>query len=147
MKSSEFMAALPAAVQALLMPGVTLRRGRLWPWGVQLYDDDPRYHYEVSRVAPRLGDRLELGLHFESRSPADNRLLLDGFHAHLVEIKHELGDSVEAELWDKGWAKVYDTMPLEPYAAPYLGVVARRLADMVHVMHPIYRRVLAQKHA
>jgi hypothetical protein len=147
MKSGEFMATLPAAVQVLLAPEITLRRGRLWPWGVQVYDDDPHYHYEVSRVAPRLGDRLELGLHFESRSPSDNCRLLGGFQARLVEIKHELGDSVEAELWDRGWTKVYDTMPLEPYESAYLDTVARRLADMVHVMHPIYRTMLAQKRA
>lgn len=139
------MAALPEAVQPLLTRGVTLHRGRLWPWGVQLYDDDPRFHYEVSRVTPRLGDRLELGLHFESRTSADNLFLLETFQARLVEIKHELGATVEAELWDRGWTKVYDTMPLEPYESPYLEAVARRLAAIVHVLHPMYRTAIIQK--
>lgn len=145
MKSGEFMAALPAAVQQVLAPGIALQRGRLWPWGVQLYDDDPRFHYEVSRVTPRLGDRLELGLHFESRRPADNLFLLEAFQAHLVEIKHELGDQVEAEPWDKGWTKVYDTMPLEPYESRYLEAVVHRFAAIVRVLHPMYCAAIVQK--
>jgi hypothetical protein len=141
MRSSEFMAAVPEAVQPYLASGLRLHRGRLWPWGVQLYDDDPRFHYEVARVTPRLGDRLEIGLHFESKNPADNRILLEGFLAHLVEVKSALGESVEAELWDRGWTKVYDTLPLAPYAPAYLDVTVHRLAELVHVLHPIYRRV------
>lgn len=141
MRSSEFMAAVPEAVQFYLASEMKLRRGRLWPWGVQLYDDDPRFHYEVARVTPRLGDRLEIGLHFESKSPADNRVLLASFQAHLIEVKSELGASVEAEIWDRGWTKVYDTLPLAVYAPAYLDTVARRLADIVHVLHPIYQSV------
>jgi hypothetical protein len=141
MRSSEFMAAVPDAVHRHLPQGLSLRRGRVWPWGVQLYDDDPRFHYEVSRVPPRLGDRLELGLHFESRNAADNLRLLNGFAAYLLELKDELGQGVEAEPWDRGWTKVYETVPLLPYDAGYLDQVARRLAEMIQVMHPLYRRV------
>ncbi len=142
MRSSEFMSALPDAVTRFLPSGPHLRRGRLWSFGVQLYDDDPRFHYEVARVPVRLGDRLELGLHFESRNATDNRSLLDGFVARMIEIKAELGDDVEAELWDKGWTKVYETLPLETYSAAYLQVVARRLAKMVTVLHPVYLATL-----
>jgi len=145
MKSNEFMAALPEAVQTHLALELILRRGRLWPWGVQLYDDDPRFHYEVARVTPRLGDRLELGLHFESRTPDDNRMLLDGFQARLLEVKHELGEGIEAELWDRGWTKVYETLPLAPYGPAYLDSVARRLAEVARVLHPIYRALRRSK--
>ena len=138
MRSSEFMAALPEAVIACLANGPWLRRGRLWSYGVQLYDDDPRFHYEVARVPVRLGDRLELGLHFEGKNSIDNRRLLDGFAAHMIEIKAELGEEVEAELWDRGWTKVYQTMALETYSAVYVQVVARRLARMITVLHPVY---------
>lgn len=139
MRSSEFMAALPEAVQRNLGGEIRLKRGRLWPWGVQVYVDDARYHYEVSRVPPRLGDRLELGLHFESKNPADNRALLAGFDARLIEIKAALGDGVAAELWDRGWAKVYETVPLEPYGEAYLHSIAGRMAELVRVLHPVYK--------
>lgn len=132
------MAAVPEAVQPYLPHGLVLHRGDLFSWGVKLYDDDPRYHYEVSRVPLRLGNRLEVGLHFESKNAEENRALLNGFQARLVEIKAGLGEGVEAEPWDRGWTKVYDTLPLAPYEPAYLDTVARRLADMVTVLHPIY---------
>jgi hypothetical protein len=142
MRSNEFMAALPEAVQRYLGQGLRVQRGRLWPWGVQFYLDDPRYHYEVSRVPPRLGDRLELGLHFESKNPADNRWLLAGFDARLVEVKASLGDGVVAEPWDRGWTKVYETVPLEPYDEGYLHRVAGRMAAIVDVLHPVYQAII-----
>lgn len=105
---------------------------------MQLYDDDPRFHYEVARVPIRLGDRLEIGFHFESKNADDNHRLLSIFAARMIEIKAELGDEVEAELWDKGWTKVYETVPLETYSPDYLQVVARQLARMITVLHPVY---------
>lgn len=138
MTSSEFMKALPSAVLRHLNGDVPLQRGRVWSFGVQLYDDNPSFHYEVARTPKRLGDRLELGLHFESRTPAQNRRLLEGFTAHLLLIKGELGEGLEAEPWDKGWTKVYETIPLDNYDAAYLDDVARRLAEIVRVLHPIY---------
>jgi len=138
MRSSEFMAAMPDAVIRYLENSFHLRRGRLWSIGVQLYDDDPRFHYEVARVPIRLGDRLEIGFHFESKNADDNHRLLSIFAARMIEIKAELGDEVEAELWDKGWTKVYETVPLETYSPDYLQVVARQLARMITVLHPVY---------
>jgi len=57
--------------------------------------------------------------------------------SHLFEIKAELGSSFEAEPWDKGWTKVYETIPLEPFSAEYLERVAARTAQvMVCWSHP-----------
>ncbi len=139
MKSSEFMRALPGAVARRLDGEIALQQGRLWPWGVQLYADDPRFHYEVSRVPLHMGDRLELALHFESRSPAENRAMLAGFAERLWEVRAALGDGIEAEPWDRGWTKVYETIPLEPYTAEYLDRVAARLVEIVRALHPICR--------
>jgi hypothetical protein len=138
MRSNEFMSALPETVQRQLGAEIHLRRGRLWPWGVQFYVDDPRFHYEVSRVPPKLGDRLELGLHFESKNPAENRWLLAGFDMRMAEILASLGEGVMAEPWDRGWAKVYITTPLEPYSEAFLNVISDRMAGFVRVLHPIY---------
>lgn len=138
MRSSEFMSAMPEAVNRCLATSMQLRRGRLWSFGVQLYDDNPLFHYEVARVPVRLGDRLEIGFHFESKNAADNHRMLDAFAARMIEIKAELGADVEAELWDKGWTKIYETLPLETYSPAYLQVVARQLARMITVLHPVY---------
>ena len=133
------MQALPGIVQHHLPDGLRLHRGRVWSFGAQLYDDNPRFHYEVARVPKRLGDRLELGLHFESRIPAQNRRMLSGFADRLLEIKGELGEGIEAEPWDKGWTKVYETIPLFPYDQAYLEQTALRLVEIIQVLHPIYR--------
>lgn len=138
MRSSEFMAALTGAVQRQLGAELQLQRGRLWPWGVQLYVDDPRFHYEVARVPPRLGDRLELGLHFESKNSAENQWLLAGFDQRLAQIMAGFGQEISAEPWDRGWSKVYITEPLQPYSQAYLHRIAVRMADLVRVLHPVY---------
>jgi len=52
-------------------------------------------------------------------------------------IKAELGEGVEVEPWDKGWAKVYETIPLESFEPPYLEKVALRLAQLIAYLQPI----------
>jgi hypothetical protein len=64
--------------------------------------------------------------------------------AHLFEIKAKLGPSFEAEPWDKGWTKVYETIPLDRFSAEYLDQVAARVAQVIGVLEPI-RRDLARR--
>jgi hypothetical protein len=113
-------------------------------WLVQFYYKDPRLHYEIWNLGPRRG-RLEIGLHFESRDRELNARLLDGMLAHLFEIKAELGPSFEAEPWDKGWTKVYEAIPLEPFNKEYLERVAARMAQVVGVLEPIRRSLQGDK--
>ena len=61
---------------------------------------EPRLHYEVSR--PPVSKGLELGFHYEAPDTDLNRYLLKGFRRHLFEIKAELVESTEAEMWDRG---------------------------------------------
>ena len=112
---------------------------RVWSFGCQFYEDEPRLHYEIVRTSLRFGDRIELGLHLESRSPQVNDALLAYFQGRLVEIKAALGDGFEAELWDRGWAKVYETIPLSPYDAVFLEQVGERMARIISVLHPLLK--------
>jgi hypothetical protein len=107
---------------------------------VQLYYTDPLLHYEVVTLGVKRG-QLELGLHFESRNPATNAQLLDGMARYLIEIKAELGDGFEAEMWDRGWTKVYETIPMETFGEAYVDRVATRLAQVIVVMQPILEEV------
>ena len=136
MKSAEFMRALPDAVRPLLPRQLQAFKVLLRPWLVQIHYGQPLIHYEVVTHGERRGI-LEIGLHFESRTPDENARLLDGFMQHLFEIKAELGDQIEAEMWDKGWTKVYETIPLESMTDEYLNRVAERLARMISVLQPI----------
>ena len=144
MRSHEFMRAIPAATRVKLPGKLHGFKTNTRPWLVQLFYADPSLHYEVATLGERRGI-LEIGLHFESRAPEVNARLLGGFLRHLFEIKAELGDHLEAEHWDKGWTKVYETIPLETLTEAYLERAAERLAKQIVVMQPILEDVLAQR--
>ena len=135
MRSSDFMKAIPDATRPHLPPVLRDFRWTARSWLVQIHYGHPRLHYEVWSLSRR--NLLELGLHFEHRNRSVNARLLDHFDAHAVAIKAELGEGVEVEPWDKGWAKVYETLPLEPFEPAYLEIVAVRLAQMMAYLQPI----------
>ena len=134
------MRALPEAIHPKLPKRLRALQTAGRAWLVQFYYDDPRIHYEVWNLGERRG-RLEIGLHFEAREADVNARLLDGMLAHLFEIKAELGPSFEAEPWDKGWTKVYETIPLDRFSTDYLERVAARVAQVIGVLEPIRRDV------
>ena len=113
-----------------------------WRWLLQFHFGEPRLHYEVFKVSRQNG--WELGLHCESKDKQLNRFLLNGFRKHLFEIKDTLGESVEAEMWDKGWTKIYEIYPSEPLTAEYQTAVAKRLADIIVCLQPIYAELRGQ---
>ena len=137
------MRALPDAVRPKLPKRLQAFKINTRPWLVQFYYANPRLHYEVVTLGERRG-KLEIGLHFESREADVNMQLLDGFMQHLIEIKAELGEHVEAERWDKGWTKVYETIPLETMNEDYLKRVAERLATMLEVLQPMFEKLMRQ---
>ena len=143
MKSGEFMRALPAATRAKLPKKWQPFKSSSRSWLTQLYYSDTRLHYEVWNLGPRRG-KLEIGLHLESREHAVNARILAGFMRHLFEIKAELGEQVEAEAWDKGWTKIYETIDLRPFDEAYLDRVASRLAQMISVMQPILEQLMRE---
>ncbi|OLC55717.1 MAG: hypothetical protein AUH85_08580 [Chloroflexi bacterium 13_1_40CM_4_68_4] len=114
-----------------LGPYRTLHRS--WIGKVWTGNDD--LHYEVW-PRPRLGV-LELGLHFEADALTNARLLA-AFRARQREVRAALGKAPLIEPWDKGWARVYETHPLEedrPAAERY----GLRLAAYVAALEPILR--------
>ena len=138
MRCSDFMKAIPDATRGHLPPDLCDFRWQARPCLVQIHYGHPHLHYEVWRLSRR--EALELGLHFEHRDREVNARLLHHFDAYAVAIKAELGEDVEVEPWDKGWAKVYQTLPLEPFERPYLERVAGRLAQMIAYLQPILDR-------
>jgi hypothetical protein len=136
MRLDELMRAIPPATQAKLPKDLQDFKVARRSWLVQLYYTDPLIHYEVVTLGIKRAE-LEIGLHFESRNSAVNERLLYGFMQHLFEIKVELGDSFEAEMWDKGWTKVYETIPMETFNEAYVDRVAARLAQVIVIMQPI----------
>lgn len=131
------MLALPTATRAQLPRELQKFKVATRSWLCQLYYRDPRLHYEVWNMGERRGI-LELGLHFESKEAAQNTALLKHFSQHLIEVKVKLGAGWEAEQWDKGWTKVYETIPYEPFSHELLDQVAKRLAKTLVVLEEIW---------
>lgn len=137
MKYFPFLKTLPEIVRPNLpdhLQGFTIHQP--FRWVIQMHYGEQRLHYEIGRIA-RSKD-LELGLHFEARDKDLNRYLLTGFRRHLVEIRDILGESVEAEMWDRGWTKVYERYPAAEISEAYQLDVAIRMAQLMTVWHPIY---------
>lgn len=142
----QFVATLPETVVPHLpahLQQIQVRQP--WRWLVQFHFGEPRLHYEVSRVARHRG--WELGFHFEATDHRLNRYLLDGFRRHLFEIKDVLGEKMEAEMWDKGWTKIYEVYPDAPLTRSYQTAVGARLALIITCLQPIFvdlRRAVAE---
>jgi len=131
------MQALPAATQARLPAGLRRFKTAHRSWLCQFYYRDPNLHYEVWNLGQMRG-KLELGLHFESRNHDVNTALLQGFSRRMIEVKATLGPQWEAEQWDRGWTKVYETVPYEPFSDETLAAIAERLARAMGVLQPIW---------
>ena len=138
--SAQFMRALPDATRPHLPPALRPFKVLTRSWLCQLYYQHPLLHYEVWNQGERRG-WLEIGLHFESRTPGENERYLRGLARHLTEIKHRLGDAWETEQWTKSWTKVYRVVPYEPFSPAYLETLAAQLAQAIRVLQPMFDAV------
>ncbi len=133
----KFLQTLPEVVRPQLPPRLqSIQTRQPWGWLVQFHYGEPRLHYEVS-PAVRVGG-WELGFHCEAKDSHLNRLLLIGFRRHLFEIKDTLGERIEAEMWDRGWTKIYEVVPDEELTAVYQEQIGRRMAAIITCLHPIF---------
>ncbi len=99
------------------------------------FGPDGTVHYELwlhERTA-----RLELGLHFES-GPQRNLALYHEFDKCLLEIQMRLGNSIWLEEWDRGWTRLYETLPMWPLDESRAESIAARLCEIIEVLQPIY---------
>ena len=49
-----------------------------------------------------------------------------------------LGDSIEAEMWDRGWTKIYEVVPEEDLTTDFQAKLGNRMAEVITCLHPIY---------
>ena len=133
-----FIQTIPEVIRPLLpqpLRGFTVHQP--FRWIIQMNYGEQRLHYEVSRISGPTKD-LELGFHFESRDKDLNRYLLLGFRRHFLEIRDMLGDNIEAEMWDRGWTKVYERFPAGEITPAYQENAAQRMAAIITCLHPIF---------
>lgn len=148
LSQTRFLKTLPELVVARLpgpLQGIKVHQP--YRWLVQFHYGEPRLHFEVSSAKYRPG--WELGFHCEARDRNLNRYLLKGFRRHLFEIRAVLGPTIEAEMWDKGWTKIYEVYPEGSLTEAYQKEVGGRLAEIITCLHPIFvelRNDVAQVH-
>ncbi len=140
MGSSEFMQRIPVAVRSKLPPSLQDCQWRARSYLVQLYYGDPDVHFEVWSLK-RLG-RLEMGLHFESRDRAFNERMFLFCDRYIIEIKAQLGKGIELERWDRGWTRIFESIPLLPFDETFLESVSTRLAKMISLLQPLCERAV-----
>jgi hypothetical protein len=134
-RSSEFFRALPAALRPRLPRGLRQFDVRVRNWMLQVYYADSSVHYEASAFQKL--SAFEIALHFERRGRPLNDSLMRLFLPFAFEIKADLGPHIEFERWDKGWSKIYETLPLAKYDDEFLDRVAERMARMIECLQPI----------
>jgi hypothetical protein len=145
-KTSLFVKTVPSLAKPHLPKNLRAFKQTLLPWLVQLYYDDRLLHYELAKLPEKYGaNRLEIGLHCESRDRELNTALLEGFDRYLLEIRDKLNADWWAEPWDRGWTKVYTTLVYDDLTEELAESVALQLAQAITVIHPIYTRLRSRQ--
>ena len=102
---------------------------------IQFYYSRRSIHYEVWVRGGNI-HALEIGLHCEADA-ATNRAMLEKLDACMFEIKHALGDQIEAEQWTKSWTRVHELAPYTKLDQATAHAAARRVAAMIQVIQPL----------
>jgi hypothetical protein len=126
---SQEVSAYFARLNRPVRSSVRYHLAQFW-WGA-----DRTVHYELA-VHER-GMQIEIGLHFEA-SPERNRAIYAAFSPHVIEIQSQLGDTFWLEEWDRGWSRLYETVPLFPMDDARIYAIAGRLCEIMEYLQPMY---------
>lgn len=141
MNAEDFRRALPDAVRDHLPTELKKFRHAARFGYVQFWYGETVFHYEISTQS-RLGV-IEVGLHFEHKDSKRNMALHRYFDRNFIEIRELLGE-IWLEQWDKGWHKMYKTIPLPAYTDDLLEEVSREMARQIIVLQPMLRDALQE---
>ncbi|HEX2680105.1 MAG TPA: hypothetical protein VHQ03_02300 [Candidatus Dormibacteraeota bacterium] len=112
-------------------------RGRL----MKVHFGEPAFHYEAWH---HMGaGKLEVGLHFEA-SAAENQAAFDFFRARMVEVKAGL-PRAELEPWDRGWSRLYETIPAPRLDLGVLEQTVGLVSEYVVALQPMLDQFLEEE--
>ena len=138
---SDFFAELRKALKKKLPPPwkdfTSRRQGRL----MKLHFGEPAFHYEAWHHAG--AGRLEVGLHFEA-SAAENQAAFAFFRARIVAVKAGL-PRAELEPWDRGWTRLYETVPAVRLDDQVLDQTAECMTGYVVTLQPMLDQFLRSR--
>ncbi len=136
---ADFFAGLRKQLRAQLPPPLrrfnSLRgRGRL----MKAHYGDMDFHYEAWHHTG--AGRLEVGLHLEGAADQNERLF-DFFRTRMVEVKAHLPHA-ELEPWDRGWVRLYETIPAAQLDEGALDRAAALMAEYIEALQPLLELAL-----
>ena len=100
---------------------------------MKVHYNRPEFHYEAWHHTG--AGRLEIGLHFEG-SAQENRDAFDFFRGRMVEVKAQLAHA-ELEPWDRGWSRLYETLPAPQLDERVLESAVERMSDYIVALQPL----------
>src|SRR5438132_5737918 len=115
----------------------TRGRGRL----MKVHFGEPAFHFEAWHHTG--AGRLEVGLHFEATAAA-NQAAFDFFRARMVEVKAGL-PRAELEPWDRGWSRLYETLPALRLDDQVLSRAVECMSGYVVTLQPLLEEILKEK--
>jgi hypothetical protein len=101
---------------------------------VKIYYGNERVHFEVMMNSSR--HSMEIGLHFEDGA-VSTAAYLAYFDQYIVELKHQLGASIELERWTESWGHIYEIEPISKLTGFQSVQTAKRLAQLISVLQPL----------
>ncbi len=108
---------------------------------MKLHFGEPAYHFEAWHHTG--AGRLEVGLHFEA-SAGENQAAFDFFRSRMVEVKAGL-PRAELEPWDRGWSRLYETLPAARLDDDVLQHTVDCMADYVGTLQPLLEEFLRSR--
>jgi len=100
---------------------------------LKLHYGRPEIHFEAWHHTG--AGRLEVGLHFEGPSEL-NQQAFDFFRPRMLEIKASL-PRAELEPWDRGWSRLYETLPAPQLDEPVMQSAIERLTGYITTLQPL----------
>lgn len=100
---------------------------------MKVHYGDPSFHYEAWHHTGAA--RLEVGLHLESTAER-NHAAFEFFRARMVEVKAGL-PRAELEPWDRGWCRLYETLPAPRLDGDVLTAVAALMLAYITTLQPM----------
>jgi hypothetical protein len=134
---AELRKGLKKKVPASMRDFRTSRQGRL----MKVHFGEPAYHYEAWHHTG--AGRLEVGLHFEA-SAIENQAAFDFFRSRMVEVKAGL-PRAELEPWDRGWSRLYETVPAARLDDEVLDRTVECMTDYVVTLQPMLEQFLRSR--
>lgn len=127
-----FCKGLPRAIAAELGDAMPPHHLAL-SYQVKLWFGNKDLHYECGVFPQR--KVIELGLHFESDAMT-NLQLLGACKARSKAIARKL-PTARIEAWDKGWTRVWESIPLERFDPAFSADITKRLARYIELLEPM----------